>query len=513
MSGPEVNLMDRVGDATASVRQSPEFIALQTVVAGRFSLEREIGRGGGAVVYLARDVTLGRPVAIKLLDCELAANPNIRRSFLREARTAGLLSQPNIVPVHTVEEHGDIVFFVMSYVDGDTLGQRIKRSGMLEIGQAIRILREVAWALGYAHARGITHRDVKAENIIIERESGRAMVTDFGIARHVDDPLGDDIVGTADYMSPEQAAGNPVDARSDIYSLGVTAFYAITGELPFRAPTDEHVLLLHESQPAPSVIDLRTDVPARLAEIIDRCLAKDPTDRFATADEFAAALGEVSGTIRRVPGVVDKLLQLAHTASMRLMVLAPLGGVVAYAIGALGGLSLGHMLLFLFVSWILVFELLFPAAMLLASVRSVMEQGISYDEFCEILKMRPSGGFETSTGSGRGIGMISSATALVLGTVGLVLATALLVFALLVRSLPETWRLGLLSLSVSGIILATGAVGWASFGLMGSRVSRSARHGVWLSPFGRQAFRIAAIGLRRTRTAERASVRRPEELL
>ncbi|KPK01757.1 MAG: hypothetical protein AMS20_13025, partial [Gemmatimonas sp. SG8_28] len=197
-------------------------MALQTVIAGRFSLEREIGRGGGAVVYLARDVSLNRPVAIKLLNPDVAADQTIRQRFLREARTAGLLSQPNIVPIHAVEEHGDIVFFVMGYVDGETLGRRIKRGGMLEIEEATRILREVAWALGYAHARGITHRDVKPDNIMIERDTGRAMVTDFGIARHVDDPHGGEIVGTADYMSPEQAAGHPVDARSDIYSLGAT---------------------------------------------------------------------------------------------------------------------------------------------------------------------------------------------------------------------------------------------------------------------------------------------------
>jgi serine/threonine-protein kinase len=495
------------------VRHTPQFIALQTVVAGRFSLEREIGRGAQAVVYLARDVTLGRPVAIKLLDPDVAVNQTIRRRFLREARTAGLLSQPNIVPIHAVEEHGDIVFFVMGYVDGDTLRQWITRREMLEIGKATRMLREVAWALGYAHARGITHRDVKPDNVMIERDTGRAIVTDFGIARHVDDPHGSEIVGTADYMSPEQAAGLPVDARSDIYSLGVTAFYAITGQLPFRAATDEQVLMLHETEPAPSVIGLRAGVPGRLAEIIDRCLAKDPADRFATAEDFAAALGDIAAAMRRVPAVVDKFLQLAQNTSRRLMVVAPLGGVLTYAVGAFHGFGIGHVILFLFVSWILVLELLVPPAVLLAAAREVLVQGISYDEFCEIVKVRALEGSGTSAAFGRRIGVVSPTMALLLGAAGLALAVTALVIALLLRSMPEAWRLALVSLGVSGIILALGPVAWALSSLMGSRVSRSTPHAVWLGPFGRRFFRLAAIGLARVPVAERPSIRRPEALL
>jgi serine/threonine-protein kinase len=495
------------------VRHTPQFIALQTAVAGRFSLEREIGRGGGAVVYLARDVTLSRPVAIKLLDPDVAVNQTIRRRFVREARTAGLLSQPNIVPIHAVEEHEDIVFFVMGYVEGETLGRRIQRRGMLEIREATRVLREVAWALGYAHARGITHRDVKPDNVMIERDGGRALVTDFGIARHTDDPHGGEIVGTADYMSPEQAAGHPVDARSDIYSLGVTAFYAITGQLPFRAATDEQVLKLHETQPAPLVIGLRAGVPGRLAEIIDRCLAKDPADRFTTAEEFAAAVGEVADTMRRVPAVVDRFLQLAQNTSRRLVVLAPLGGVLAYALGALGGFGIGHVPLLLFVSWILVLELVYPPAVLVAAARNVLVLGISYDEFCEIVKAQAAESSVTSTASNRKVGVLSPTMALLLGAGGLALAVAAFMIALLLRSMPEGWRLGLMSVGVSGIILALGPVGWALSCMVGSRVSRSKPHAVWLGPFGRRFFRLAAIGLARVSVAERPSIRRPEELL
>jgi hypothetical protein len=499
--------------ATESVRLTPQFIALQTVVAGRFSLEREIGHGAQAVVYLARDVTLDRPVAIKLLDPDVAADQTLRRQFLREARTAGVLSQPNIVPIHAVEEHGDIVFFIMGYVEGETLRQRIERRGMLEIGEATRLLREVAWALGYAHARGITHRDVKPDNVMIERDTGRAMVTDFGIARHTDDPHGGEIVGTADYMSPEQAAGRPVDARSDIYSLGVTAFYVITGQLPFRAATDEQVLMLHETRSAPSVIELRAGVPGRLVEIIDRCLAKDPADRFATAEDFAAALGDIAGAMRRVPAVVDKFFRLAQNTSRRLMVVAPLGGVLAYAFGALGELAMGHLLLFVFASWILVLELLVPPAALLAAARSVLVQGISYDEFCEIVKVQAAEETETSTASGQRAGLVSPTMALLLGTVGLVLAVTALAITLLSRSMPDAWRLALMSLGVSGLILALGPVGWAVSSVLGSRISRSTQHAVWLGPFGRRFFQVAAIGFGRVIAAERPSIRRPEELL
>jgi predicted Ser/Thr protein kinase len=494
-------------------QHAPQFIALQSAIVGRFSLERELGRGGSAVVYLARDVALNRPVAIKLLNPDVAANQAKREHFLREARMAGLLSQPNIVPIHAVEEHGDIVFFVMGYVEGETLGQRIERRGMLEIEEAIRILREVAWALGYAHARGITHRDVKPDNIMIERDTGRAIVTDFGIARHVDDPHGGEIVGTADYMSPEQAAGHPVDARSDIYSLGATAFHAITGQLPFHAATEEHVLMLHETQPAPSVTGLRAGLPGRLAEIIDRCLAKAPADRFATAEEFAAAVGDCAGAMRRVPAVVDNFLRLAQRSGRRLIVLAPLGGVLTYAVSDLGTVGIGHALLLFFISWILLLELLAPPAMLLAAARNVLLHGISYDEFCELVKAQGAETAATSAASGRRVWAVSPIVALLLGVTGLTMAVAALVIALVSHSMPGAWRLGLLSLGVSGIILAAGPMGWASLSLLGRRASRSTPYAVWLGPFGRRFFGLAAIGLGKESVAERPSIRRPEALL
>jgi serine/threonine protein kinase len=165
----------RHADASAVFRQ------LQRVLAGRFSLEREIGRGGMGLVYLTRDVTLDRPVAIKVLPPRLAADPEYRTRFLREARTAAGLSHPNIVPIHLVEERDGLVYFVMAYVDGESLGDRVRRAGPLRPAEVARLVQEVAWALGYAHGRGVIHRDVKPDNILLDK--GSALVTDFGIAR------------------------------------------------------------------------------------------------------------------------------------------------------------------------------------------------------------------------------------------------------------------------------------------------------------------------------------------
>src|ERR1043165_7584345 len=162
---------------------SSEFLDLQAALAGEYSLERELGRGGMGIVYLARDVQLDRDVAIKVLPTPLAHTPDARKRFMREARTAAGLSHPNIVPIHRVGEAGGFVFFVMSYVEGETLGERLRTRGPLPPPEAMRVLREVAWALAYAHGRGIVHRDVKPDNILLEAATGRALVTDFGIAQ------------------------------------------------------------------------------------------------------------------------------------------------------------------------------------------------------------------------------------------------------------------------------------------------------------------------------------------
>jgi len=303
---------------------SQEFLALQDVLAGRYSIERELGRGGMGVVLLARDVALDRPVAIKLLPPALAAQPEARDQFLREARTAAGLSHPNIVPIHLVEARGDLVFFVMGYVDGETLRERVERSGPLTPRLAMKVMQEVAWALGYAHQRGVIHRDVKPDNIMLERATDRAVVTDFGIAMGSGDAQqpGGAVIGTARYMSPEQACGEPVDGRSDLYSLGATAFYALTGRAPFEAASLPGILALQVAQPAPSVQVARPEVPAKLAAVIDRCLRKAPADRFQSGDDLARVLGEARGREFRAPPVVRAFIRNAQVSTMVFVALA-----------------------------------------------------------------------------------------------------------------------------------------------------------------------------------------------
>ena len=286
----------------------PEFLALQSALAGEYSLQRELGRGGMGIVYLARDVQLDRDVAIKVLPMHLASRADLRDRFLREARTAAGLSHPHIVPIHRVSEAGGFVFFVMSYVAGETLGERLRREGPLPPPDAMRVMREVAWALAYAHGRGIVHRDVKPDNILLEAGTGRALVTDFGIAHGGGSAESDTdpgkIMGTAHFMSPEQAASQPLDGRSDIYSLGVVGYLAVSGRLPFESPNVPALLVRQATEPAPSVVGAAPGLPTALAQAIDRCLDRDPSRRFSDGEAMAAALAPVTETRAPLPATL-----------------------------------------------------------------------------------------------------------------------------------------------------------------------------------------------------------------
>jgi serine/threonine-protein kinase len=307
---------------------------LQSAVAGRYSLDRELGRGGMGIVFLARDVALDRPVAVKLLPPPLAEDTEVRQRFLREARTAAGLSHPHIVQIHAVEDDDDLVFFVMAFIDGETLGSRIRRAGPLPAGEVMRITQEVAWALEHAHQRGVVHRDIKPDNILLERESGRAMVTDFGIAQVVeagDTPVSGAIRGTPQYMSPEQAIGGEVSAHSDLYSLGVTAFLAASGRLPFESNSVAGFLSKHAEAPAPSLATHAPKLPARFALLIDQCLQKDPTARPDSAEALAHAVGSARGAIVKVPAPLTRFQQESHIIG---------GDLASYAGGVLASVAL-----------------------------------------------------------------------------------------------------------------------------------------------------------------------------
>lgn len=274
-------------------------------LAGQYDVEREIGRGGMGVVYLARDLRLDRLVAIKTLPAHLAGDSDVRERFLREARTAARLAHANIVPIHRADEIGGQVFFVMGYVDGDSLAAKLG-GGALSPRDAVPVLRDVANALGYAHKHGVVHRDVKTENILLDSASGRAMVTDFGIARVTEAaPLTatGQVLGTVYYLSPEQVSGEPLDGRSDIYSLGVVAYATLSGKFPFDGPLASAVLVAHVTKQPPPLAVAAPHVPASLAIIVDRCLAKDPADRFQSCVDLDAALGAAQADANRVATV------------------------------------------------------------------------------------------------------------------------------------------------------------------------------------------------------------------
>jgi serine/threonine-protein kinase len=279
---------------------SEDFARFAAALTGQYELECEIGRGGMGVVYRARDLRLDRRVAIKTLPPHLANDETVRERFLREARTAGGLSHHNIVPIHRADEIDGRVFFVMGYVDGGALSQRIRDSGRLSPRDVVRWLRDVAEALGYAHSRGVIHRDIKAENILLDGMDGRAMVTDFGIARLAEAaPLTStgQLLGTVYYLSPEQISGDAVDARSDIYSLGVVGYFALSGQFPFDAPLASAVLISHVTKPAPPLATIAPRVPRALGEIVDRCLAKSPDDRYQDCSALVQALNDAVATL------------------------------------------------------------------------------------------------------------------------------------------------------------------------------------------------------------------------
>ncbi|HEU4990650.1 MAG TPA: serine/threonine-protein kinase [Gemmatimonadaceae bacterium] len=283
---PEL-LMD--ADSDAERRQ------LEAGVRGQYQVIRELGRGGMGVVFLARDVALHRVVAIKVLRHEFVHSDDHRERFRREARLTAWLNHPGIVPVYTFGERGALVYIVMQYVQGESLAERLRRDSKLSAPEAVRVLCDLAETLAYVHGQGMVHRDLKAENVLIDRTTGRALLTDLGVAR-LRDASPDEwerthAFGTPHYMSPEQAAGEPdLDGRSDLYSLGVLGYLMLSGRLPFHGATFAALAAQHIVRAPEALSELAPEAPIRLVSAIERCLAKEREDRWASAEEFAGEL-------------------------------------------------------------------------------------------------------------------------------------------------------------------------------------------------------------------------------
>ncbi len=273
---------------------------LAAALAPAYTVEGELGRGGMSVVYRARDVRLRRDVAIKVLPPELAFVANVRARFMREAQTAAQLAHQNIVPIYGVEERDTLVWIVMALIEGETLGTRLARDGKLAAPEAQRILGSVADALAYAHAHGVIHRDIKPDNILLERDTLRVLVTDFGIARAAEGDgrltLTGVAVGTPTYMSPEQAMGDSeVDGRSDMYSLAVVGYQMLAGVPPFVAIGTPALMLKHVSEALPPLSARAPSAPTAMISAIERALAKKPADRWPTVQLFGDALRGIRG--------------------------------------------------------------------------------------------------------------------------------------------------------------------------------------------------------------------------
>jgi eukaryotic-like serine/threonine-protein kinase len=288
-------------------------VVVGEVVAGRYELEELVGAGGMSSVFKARDTLLERHVALKILHQHFTEDEQYVERFRREARAVASLSHPNIVTILDRGEDEGRQFIVFELVEGRTLAEALRDEGRLPVRRALEIAVQVARGLGFAHEQGLIHRDVKPQNVILNGD-GRAKVTDFGIARSLDVQgvtQSGAVLGTSNYIAPEQASGRPVDRTTDVYSLGVVLFELLTGEVPFPGESFVAVAMQHVSEPPPSVLEVRPDVPVRVARAVDRALEKDPAERFPTMDAFAA---ELQACLAELGSLSDADVTLVHRA-------------------------------------------------------------------------------------------------------------------------------------------------------------------------------------------------------
>ena len=281
---------------TTAVAPLDELALLRAVTLGEYEIHGELGRGGMAAVYLAHEIALDRKVAIKVISANLGNADDLVERFRREARTAASLSHPNIIPIYAVQDVEGLLFFVMKLVDGRPLDAVVRDAAPLPVSTVQAIFSQVGSAVGYAHRRGVVHRDIKPGNILIDDE-GWCVVTDFGIAK-VAESVGlttsGMMVGTPSYMSPEQCLAKDVGPASDQYALGVVAYEMLTGKLPFPGTSMMSVMYAHVNTPAPAVEELRSDIPADIAAAVMRMLEKEPEDRFPNLETAVAAMGSLT---------------------------------------------------------------------------------------------------------------------------------------------------------------------------------------------------------------------------
>jgi eukaryotic-like serine/threonine-protein kinase len=329
-------------------RPSTSSKMIGTVLSGRYRLEAKLGSGGMSTVYLARDTTLDRPVAVKVMHREMSEQADQLERFRQEARAVAKLSHPNVVAVIDAGEDGGYPYIVFEYVEGETLKTRINRIGALDTQGALAYAIEIARALTVAHARKMIHRDIKPQNVMIDAE-GRAKLTDFGISRQLEQDgmtATGRVLGTTDYVAPEQAMGRGADQRSDIYALGVVLFEMLTGSVPFEADSQVGVAMKHVNEELPDVQAERPELSAATALVVERATAKDPTQRYADVgqmiDDLSTALeveaaragsttGEATSVLDAVPPASRKLSQRARW-SRGLVVLALLIAAVVVAV-------------------------------------------------------------------------------------------------------------------------------------------------------------------------------------
>jgi tRNA A-37 threonylcarbamoyl transferase component Bud32 len=320
-----------------------------TVLSGRYKLEAKLGSGGMSTVYLARDTTLDRQVAVKVMHREMSEQADQLQRFRQEARAVAKLSHPNVVAVIDAGEDGGHPYIVFEYVEGETLKQRINRIGALDAQEALAYAIEVARGLTVAHARHMVHRDIKPQNVLIDSE-GRAKLTDFGISRQLEQDgmtATGRVLGTTDYVAPEQAMGHPVDQRSDIYSLGVVLYEMLVGQVPFSADSQVGVAMKHVNEELPDVQQRRPELSAAAALVVERATTKDPNDRYQSVgeliDDLSTALeveaaragsttGEATSVLEAVPATERKLAGGGRWSLLAVIALALVAAAVLAAV-------------------------------------------------------------------------------------------------------------------------------------------------------------------------------------